>query len=200
LFELGEVYRIFGEPEKALGLYEQAHPIFEKMNMILALAYDQRARGDLELADKRYSDALIHYQKFYVYATEVNHIWSMAQSREKIALANAHLGNREQARLEMGSALAQAYEYREDVLALQALLAEAVCLVQEGNLEAAIELASFLQHHPASWNETRQHARGIQESASRDLPQEVVQAAIERGKALDLDAVVEELMDLRKMV
>jgi predicted ATPase/DNA-binding SARP family transcriptional activator len=197
LFELGDVHRIFGEPEKAMDLYEQARPMFEKMNMVLALGYDQRARGDLDLAEKRYSDALAHYQKFDAYSREDYHLWSMAQSRSRIALANAYLGNIEQARLDIQSALKQTYDIREDVLALQAMLAEAVCLVQEKNLEAAIELASFLEHHPASWNETKQHAFGVLEIASRSLPEGAVQAAIERGKALDLDSIVAELANLK---
>jgi tetratricopeptide (TPR) repeat protein len=179
-------------------LFEQAHPLFEKMNIPLALGFEQRVRGDLALGEERYSDALAHYQNFDTYVREDNHIWGMTQSRARIALAQAYLGNVEQARLEMQKALAIIYELREDDLTLQTILAEAVCLLQEGNLEEAIELASFLEHQPASWNETKQHARKIMEMASRNLPQEVVQAAIERGHLLDFNAVVAELTKLEK--
>jgi tetratricopeptide (TPR) repeat protein len=110
-FELGEVHRIFGKPDLALNLFDQAYPIFEKMNVALGLGFDQRARGDLALEDKRYSDALAHYQNFYAFATEDNQIWTIA--RRENCLANAYLGNFELARKEM-RALAQAYEYRED--------------------------------------------------------------------------------------
>lgn len=195
-FELGEVHRIFGKPELALDLFDQAYPVFEKMNITLGLGFDQRARGDLALENRRYSDALAHYHKFFSFAIEDNQIWTIAQARGKIALANAYLGDLKQSRKEMHIAVGQAYEYREDDLALQILLAEAVCLFQEGKVEEAIELASFLQHHPASWNETKQHARAILETASRDLNQEVVQAAIECGKALDFDTV---LVDVAKL-
>jgi predicted ATPase len=193
LFEIGDVYRVFGEPEKALGLYEQARALFEKMNMVLGLGFDQHARGELSLREGRYSDALLHYQKFEAYAREDNHIWGMAQSRARIALAHAYLGNIEQARLDMQGALAEIYDFRQDDLTLQTMLTEPVCLVREGKMEAAIELVSFLRIHPGSWNETKQHADRILETASRDLHQEVVQAAIERGKSLDLDSVVAKL-------
>ena len=148
------------------------------------------------MESKRYSDALAHYQKYYTFAIENNQIWTIAQARGKIALANAYLGNLKLARKDMHMAMGRAYEYREDDLALQVLLAEAVCLLQEQKMEKAIELASLLQYHPGSWNETRKHALGILETASRDLNQEAVQAAIERGKALDLDSVLEELIKL----
>jgi len=194
LFELGEVHRIFGEPEKALDFYNQALPMFQKMNMSLALGFDQRARGDLALDEKRYSDALVHYHKFDAYVREDNHLWGMAQSQGRIALTLAYLGEPEQARKEMGSALARAYEYREDDLALQTLLAEAVCRLQGKNIEAAIELVSFLQDHPGSWNETKQQANGIFKIAAHNLTPETVLAAVERGKGLEFDSVVKELI------
>jgi predicted ATPase/DNA-binding SARP family transcriptional activator len=193
LFELADVYRIFGEPDKALPLYEQAHLLFEKMNMILGLGFDQRARGDLALLEGRYSDALLHYQKYEAYAIQDNHLWSMAQSHARIALARAYLGDIAQARLDMQAALAEIADFRQDDLTLQTLLAEPVCLLQEEKLGAAIEWVSFLQAHPGSWNETKQQAGRILKTASRNLPQELVQAAMERGKSLDLDSLVAKL-------
>ena len=193
LVELGDVHRIFGEPDKALPLYERSQVLFEKLNMVLGLGFHQRARGDLALESKRYSDALEHYKKFEAYAREDSDIWAINQSRGKIALANAYLGDIEQARREMGRALAQTYAYHEDDLALESFLAEAVCLLKEGSYEDVIELVSYLQRHPASWNETRQHARAILETASSELDQEVVLAAIERGKVLDFDTLIAKL-------
>jgi tetratricopeptide (TPR) repeat protein len=163
--------------------------------MYLALAYDQRARGDLDLAGKGYSNALEHYQKFEVYSREASHLWSMAQSHAKIALAHAYLGNIEGARQNIQSVLTQAYAIREDELTLQTLLADAVCLVQEGNFIAAIELTTLLQRHPVSWNETKWHARAIQETASSHLTEDAVQLAFARGKLLDLDSLVTNVIN-----
>ena len=115
------------------------------------------------------------------------------QSRAKIALAHAYLGELELARLELRSALSEIYEIREDDLALQSMLAEAVCRVSEGSLDAAVELASFLQHQPGSWNETKDHAGRILGTAVQSLPQAVVKAAIERGQELDYSVVVADL-------
>ena len=194
LFELGEVYRIFGETGKALGLYGQARPMFEKMHMALGLGFDQRAQGDIALRDERYLDAMAHYQKFDAHVVEDNHLWSMAQSRARIALAHAYLGNIEQARLEMRSALAKIGDFRQDDLALHAMLVEPICLIQEGKMEEAIEWVSFLQHHQGSWNETKQHAQTLLATARRGMSPEFVKLAIERGKRLDLELVVMKMM------
>jgi len=178
LFELGEVHRIFWESEKALDLYNQALPMFKRMHMPLALGFDQRARGDLALDEKHYSNALAHYHEFEAYMREDNHLWGIAQFQGRIALALAYLGELEQARKEMSSALARAYEYREDDLALQILLAEAVCRLQGENIDETIVLVSFLQHHPGSWNETKQRAGDILKSGSHALTPEAVKAVV----------------------
>ena len=78
-------------------------------------------------------------------------------------------------------------------LELIALLAEPVCLIKEEKHEAAVELASFIAHHPVSWNETRWQAQEILDRAAKDLSEETVQAAIERGKALELEDVGQQL-------
>ncbi|HJS28828.1 MAG TPA: hypothetical protein VJ768_04370, partial [Anaerolineales bacterium] len=193
LFEFGDVFRIFGEPEKSLNFLDQAHALFERMNMTLGLGFEQRSRGDLLLQEEEYAAALANYQAFEAFVRDDNHIWGIVQSRAKIALAHAYLGDLELSRLELRSALTEIYDIREDDLALQSMLAEAVCRVREGSLDAAVELASFLQHQPGSWNETKDHAGRILGTAVQSLPEAVVKAAIEHGKGLDYGVVVADL-------
>ena len=81
----------------------------------------------------------------------------------------------------------------ENDLELQALLAEPVCLIQEGKAERAVELAALIAYHRVSWNETKQQARTILEAAGLGVSPGIMQAAIERGKALELDSVVTKL-------
>jgi len=189
-FELGDVYRISGDLEKALELYEQAQANFEKMNLVLGLGYYQRALGDIALQEQRFTDALNHYQEFMRLASQVNHLWSIGQARAKLALAKAYSGNFRDARSEIHDALSQMRDWREDDLVLQLLLAEPICLKHEGKIEEAIKLTAFIASHPISWNETKQQARAILETASHELPDEAVQSAIEQGKALNLETVI----------
>lgn len=189
-YELAEIYRVFGDQEEALNLYERARMRFEELNMTLGLGYWERARGDIALEEGRYSDALANYQAFEVQASRENNAWSMKQAHAKLALTLAYLEKEEQAHHELQLALSESFD--TDLIILS-LLAEPVCLMHEGKNEQAVEIASFIAQHPASWNETTQHAHRIVEIASRDLEQEVLQAAIERGKGLDLDLVVKAL-------
>jgi len=193
-FELSEAYRVFGESQKAKEYYAQAFRWFEKTNYLQALGFCHRSQGDFALAEERYSDALEHYQDYLQYATQDNHAWGMAQAHAKQALAYAYLDNLEKSRIEVRRTLVDIQDWGEKELRLLTLLAEAVCLVQEGKTEQAIELAALIQNHPVSWNETKQHASQILETASQGLPEKEVQTAVERGKALDLDIVVIDLI------
>ncbi|MFN2195581.1 MAG: BTAD domain-containing putative transcriptional regulator, partial [Anaerolineales bacterium] len=194
LLELGEIYRIFGQPKKALEMYDQARLGFEEMNITLALGYDQRARGDLALQDERYSEALSFYQRYLEYAQEDNHPWSIVQAQAKIALAQAYLQNIQNSRRGVQSVLRRIQGWHQDDLALQTILAEPICLIHEEKLEAAVELASFIQNHHMSWNETKQHAGFVLEMASGKLTKKDLQAAIQRGQARDLESTVAELI------
>jgi len=194
MFELGDVYRISGELEKAMELYEQAKANFEKMNLFLGLGYYQRGFGDIAMQQARYHDAIDHYQKFMDYVTKDNHLWSIGQAHAKLALAHAYSGNFKDARSEIHDALSQMRDWREDDLVLQLLLAEPMCLNHEGKFEEAVELTTLIAHHPVSWNETKQRARAILDVVSLQLPDVAVQSAIERGKALGLEFVVANLL------
>lgn len=193
-FELGDVYRIFGQPGPAAELYAQAHTEFEQMNLLLGLGFYERAQGDMAIVAGRYAEALTRYQAFLRYAQQDNHTWGIGQAHAKLALAHAYLENREQARLETHSALTKMREWGQDELELLALLAETVCLLQEGQPEQAIELTAFIAHHPASWNETKQHAHALLEMATNHLSAEQAQAAVERGKALRLEEIIDPLL------
>jgi tetratricopeptide (TPR) repeat protein len=193
-FRLSEAYRVFGESQKAKEYYAQAFRGSEKTNYLMGLGFCHCSQGDFALAEARYSSALEHYQDYLQYATQDNHAWGMAKAHAKQALAYAYLDNLEKSRAEVRRTLIDIQDWGEKELRLLTLLAEAVSLVQEGKPEQAIELAALIQNHPVSWNETKQHARQILETASQDLPEKEFQGAIERGKALDLEEIVIEII------
>jgi tetratricopeptide (TPR) repeat protein len=194
-YELGEIYRVFGDKEKAVEHFERARIEFERLNLNEGLGYYHRSQGDLALKESRFEEALEFYKKYNAYNKQENHLWSIAQSHGKMALAHAHLGNINEARFEIKITLEKTRDWAEFDLELIALLAESICLIKEGKMEQAIEMAAFIADHPASWNETRWYAQEILDSAAQGLPEEVVHAAIDRGKMLNLETVVKNLID-----
>ncbi len=195
-FELGDIYRIFGQPANALHNYDLARPIAEKIHQNLTLGFDRRAYGDMALQEGRFEDAMELYREYDRFVRAENHPWGMVQATGRLALAQAYLGNLEKARTVMKSALITMYEWRSDDLAMQCLLAEVVCRINEENQIGAIELASFLTHTPISWNETRQQAGELMAKAGDGLSEDQVKSAVERGRSLDLDVIVKDWFQL----
>ena len=161
---------------------------------MLGLGYYQRGLGDIAMQQTRYLDAVDQYQKFMYYVAKDNHLWSIGQAHAKLALANAYSGNLKESRIEIYDTISLMQDWREDDLILQLLLAEPVCLHEEGKYEEAVELAAFIAYHPISWNETKQQAHAIMDTSSHELPDNVVQSAIEQGKTLNLESVIANLI------
>jgi len=66
----------------------------------------------------------------------------------------------------------------------------------EGNKEEAVRLLTLVEQHPASLRTTRALATASLSQLANDLPAETYASAVERGKALNLDAVVAALLQL----
>jgi len=190
LYEFGELYRVFGDFQKAKELHEQARVDFERLKLVLGLGYYHRAQGDIAIQESRYADALASYQKYMKYAKLDNHLWSMAQAHIKLAWSYAHLGNLQQSRLELHNAFVEMRTWNEIYIILQSLMVESLCLIQENKFEEAIELAALILNHPASGTETKQETKLLLEEASSQLSPKVVAAAKQRGEKLVLDDMV----------
>jgi len=192
--ELGDIYRVAGENEKAAHLFEEADAGFQIINNSLGRGYVQRGYGDMAMEAGRYEEALSHYLAFQSYVQTDNPDWSIAQSHAKLAVAYAGLGNCRAARREMRNCLALTANLSHQELEVIALLAEPICLIQAGAYVQAVELAALIREHKSSWNETRYQAEKILLAASEALAGPAAQAAVERGKAMDLKTVTRTLL------
>ena len=191
IFELGEVHRVFGNEGKALEHYARAGHEFEEMNMADGFGFMHRAHGDIALRRAQYPEALERYRRFLMYAEQVNHRWGMAQAHGKLALVHAFQERSNEARQEMYSVVETIRGWWGNPLFLMALPAEAICLVMERRHKGAIELTDFVLAHLASWNETKQLARTVMETASEALnSDQLVRAAIENSKRLKLESLI----------
>lgn len=186
LLEMGEVYRIFGNQKKALEYFETAHENFQRINMKLGLGHYQRGLGDIAMLECRYTDALKHYQDYQYFAEQDNHEWSIAQAFLKQAWAYAHLGEVEKSRRNNYACLKRLQNADEVAMELMALLCEARCLAEEGNIEPAVALAAFVSGHPITWNETRTLAKALLASHTHKLDSQALRKAYSRFQGRDV--------------
>lgn len=79
-------------------------------------------------------------------------------------------------------------------MALESLVGLAGVLVRTGKPEQALDLLGVAAHHPALMNETRQEfVEPILADLRTQLAPEVVMVGLERGQALRLEEVVQEM-------
>jgi hypothetical protein len=80
------------------------------------------------------------------------------------------------------------------VIPLEPLAGLAGLKAEVGELERALELLGLSLHHPAFNPEVRLVADPILTKLRDELPPDMVEAGPERGRSLDYDTVVQELL------
>jgi len=91
--------------------------------------------------------------------------------------------------------LQKAISYRFPAMQVGASHVAGLILSAEGQLERAVEVLALTQHHRAYIHYWRSKVEQELAKLENRLTPEVFAAAVERGKALDLDATVQELLE-----
>jgi hypothetical protein len=104
------------------------------------------------------------------------------------------LGEAEQARLHMDEALRMVAAMRWDPAMVGGLPEYARLWAGSGDVIKAVEWIGLALHHPAGDFVSRRYTQQVLGEIRGDLSEPEVQAALERGAKLDLDAVVQELL------
>ena len=81
------------------------------------------------------------------------------------------------------------------VVVLEALVGVALLQAKAGRYVQAAELLGLVMNHPALDEETKQYADPVLATLREAFPADQLEAALERGKSLDLEAVVAEILE-----
>jgi predicted ATPase/DNA-binding SARP family transcriptional activator/tetratricopeptide (TPR) repeat protein len=192
IYELGEIYRIFGKSKKALGYYEEAGTYFKSINYPLGQGYYQRALGDIAMEEGRYVDALHCYERYQGLAFQDNHMWSMAHAFVRLAWVYAHLGEIKRSRSHIHRCLKLLLAADEVNLALTALLCEARCRFQEGKTDTSAALTAYVASHPITWNETRKQAEALLTDLSEKAAKQTLETAYSHLQGRDIRELTSE--------
>jgi hypothetical protein len=153
--------------------------------------------GRLDLAEGIYGAAQEELQQSIAIYQVGGVSWTRGEALAALAYADRGLGQTARAREHLGAALRIASETHGHRAALHSLPAAALLLVDDEEMEKAVEVYALASRYPfvanSRWFEDVA-GREIA-SASTALSTEAVDAAKERGQARDLWATVEELLD-----
>jgi predicted ATPase len=194
---LGGTVRHLGDYSEAQALAQTVLPQCRESDRGRRTARCYLLLGRLALAEGAVDAAQEWVQQSIAIYQEVGRRnWIIDEALATLAYVACRLGQPAQARGHLHAALRMAAETHRRNTALQSLPAMALLLVDDGQVERAVEMYALVSRYPyvahSRWFED---VAGVHiAAAAATLPPDVVAAAQERGRTRDLWATVEELL------
>ncbi|MEN8241513.1 MAG: LuxR C-terminal-related transcriptional regulator [Chloroflexota bacterium] len=200
LFAVGMGALVTGDYQKATALAEENLVLYQELGdtigsttPLIVLGHADLARGDLKGARDSYLRCL-------EFAEQVGFHYSTQTATKYLGKVAVSLGRIEEAEKYLHQSLLISKEigFYRDIIRLTYEFAR--LLTVQGKTERAVELLSLILDHPASdqvrWLEgkLRDNIRELLAKLESELAPEVFTAAMKRGKGLDLDETVANLL------
>jgi predicted ATPase/DNA-binding SARP family transcriptional activator len=186
-WETGELFRLAGDFEQAVVWYDKALPQFEQIRDLNGQAYYQRGLGDIALVHEQWERAQRCFQAALNILEEEHRptkSWTYTYVQARLGCALVGLGDLQTAWQTFLRSIDGAKDNIYTGLLQVSLAGMAAWYVAAGQPEKGLELAAHVESDPLSWHETRKQAAVVIALARKVLPEEAVQAAQTRGRAL----------------
>lgn len=167
---------------------EQHHAGFEVTSLV-NLGYNAVLREDFAGAVRYSEEALAAPGDFDARQSR------MASAHLHRAHGLAGIGDMPAAYTSYLEALRFQWEHHEVPVALETVAGLARVIASRGELERAVELASLARHHAKLHADSRPIPDRLLDELRAELPTEEYEAALGRGRSLDVETVVEAFLD-----
>jgi len=203
LFSPGMIALILGNYAEAQRLAESALGLCEEIGDVIGSTMPMTILGHVALGREDYESAKHLYLRCVKISQNTGFNYSLQTSSKYLAKVTFLMGDYMEAEKYLAQCLTLSKEvgFVRDVINL--LYEFARLKAAQNNLEEAVELLVLVIEHPTSnqtrWLEgrIRDSAMGLLAELEAKLPQDVYSMALERGRDLDLDDVVNDLTGSR---
>lgn len=196
LINLGVALFNQGRDAEVKPLLYEAIEISRRINQPRNLAGALGNLGGIFKREGQYEEAL----KLFVQGLETHrntgYPYGIAIALDNVGTAHYCLGNEREALYYLRQSIREARDIKADFIALDALVWVAGIYARRGELERAFELFGLIRHHAKTDPETIQSLDGVMPQFVEGLSESQVRAAAERGKGMELGAVVEEVLKI----
>jgi tetratricopeptide (TPR) repeat protein len=193
--------RILSQSAFTLGRYDEAHAALEESTALngslgdrwgLGAAY--RGLGLVAQAQGKHQQALVMFRKGLDTFTELGGSWWVARVLAEMGESILALEDEAEAGRVWRESLRIATDIHGTPVALEALAGLASLQVKRGELEHALELLWVVLNHPASFQDTKNHAAGLRADLEAQLTRQQVEAIQARAQATTFEAAVTEVL------
>lgn len=125
---------------------------------------------------------------------EINYRWGIATNLNRLGSAAVTRGDTEYGAQLLYEALKTAVDARAQTVSLASLVAMATVLNLQGEAITALEYLTIAMHHPSADGQTFYLAERLADEIRPELPPAIYEAAVERGKVLELKEVCARIL------
>lgn len=194
LINLGVVIFNQNRYNEAKSLYYEAIEISRELNQTRQQAGSLGNLGGILLKEGQYEEALTLFQQGLEIHRNSGYRFGTAIALDNVGTAHYFLGNEQDALYYLKQAIREARDIRSDVIALDALVWVAAISAKNENVENALELFSLIRNHPKVDAESLQNIEKLMAEITDGVSAKDVRAAEEKGKARELNAVMDEIL------
>ncbi len=188
---MGVMVKTWDEARRRL---EEAQTIFKATGNRSGVLLTLINLGWLAAGLGQYVEAKRLYGEALALSLEIGDRRLRAVALDNLGDAAYTLGDDDQAARDFGESLKLALETGVIPSALLTLAGIARLRARAGDPEQALELLGLALHHPACDDDTRQRGEPLLAELRAALPPEVVEAALERGRAKTLEEITGEIL------
>ncbi len=190
LTSLGELSRLQGDYAAAAQYYQESLAISGQTGNSFAKSVTLFNLGEVAAAQNDPTRGTRYYQESLAMSQEFGVPWLIALNVGGLGHAAASAGDVTSARSYFRQTLSEAQAIGSPAALLYALVGFARLKAQAGEHMGAAEWLGLALNHPSAETDVLGRANALLSDLRAALPAEQLEAALERGKALDLDQVV----------
>jgi len=193
LNNLSEISRIQGEYERAVDLYQLNLELCQQIGEQGGMSICLNNLGLIAHAQALYSQATDFFQQSLTIRQKLGDQRGIASSLNKLGRAN-----QKQKILSyqlFQQSLAIAHKIQTIPLILANVVGFAEYFIEQGHIERAAQLVGLVQYHPTQDSDVRQYLEEILPQLEVVLSPYDLQVALQQGKDLNLNTVVQDLLD-----
>jgi tetratricopeptide (TPR) repeat protein len=192
---LGISAYVRGELDLAESYFQKGLAIFEELGDKFGITTSLNTLGTGALYSGQYAKAKDYYERCLMLEISVGGTTGEANGLNNLGLTLIWLNELERVPAMLTRAMNQSREIGDLTLVLELIVGFAHLHLKLGNITKSAELAGFAEVQPATIAETHNYRlKPLYKMLKESLPNDEYQNALERGKSLDLDHVVEDLL------